>query len=176
MRRAYLPYAAVRLRTRRLLRAAWERVTVSEQIISLNAPILAGSKNICSVRQRPIPCAHCLIPTVPADPNSGYFGRIMELADKYKTLGVRTNADTPADAKQAAAFGAHHGVKLVQVGNELFNLRNGLALSFCKGLYIFFVRRNELVKGRVLRLPYPHSTCRSQFRLLRQNYGACRQI
>ena len=37
----------------------------------------------------------CLIPTVPADPNSGYFGRIMELADKYKALGVRTNADTP---------------------------------------------------------------------------------
>ena len=25
----------------------------------------------------------------------GYFGRIMELADKYKALGVRTNADTP---------------------------------------------------------------------------------
>ena len=39
-----------------------------------------------------------LIPTVPADPNSGYFGRIMELADKYKTMGVRTNADTPKDA------------------------------------------------------------------------------
>ena len=48
----------------------------------------------------------CLIPTVPADPNSGYFGRIMELADKYKALGVRTNADTPNDARQAAAFGA----------------------------------------------------------------------
>ena len=39
----------------------------------------------------------CLIPTVPADPNSGYFGRIMELADKYKALGVRTNADTPSN-------------------------------------------------------------------------------
>ena len=38
----------------------------------------------------------CVIPTVPADPNSGYFGRIMKLADKYKKLGVRTNADTPA--------------------------------------------------------------------------------
>ena len=47
-----------------------------------------------------------MIPTVPADPNSGYFGRIMSLADKYKALGVRTNADTPNDAKQAAAFGA----------------------------------------------------------------------
>ena len=42
------------------------------------------------------------IKTVPADPNSGYFGRIMKLADKYKALGVRTNADTPADAERAA--------------------------------------------------------------------------
>ena len=31
--------------------------TVSEQIISRNAPILSGSKNMCSVRQRPMPCA-----------------------------------------------------------------------------------------------------------------------
>lgn len=41
------------------------------------------------------------IKTVPADPSSGYFGRIMQLADKYKALGVRTNADTPEDAKRA---------------------------------------------------------------------------
>ena len=33
-----------------------------------------------------------IIKTVPADPNSGYFGRIMKLADKYKALGVRANA------------------------------------------------------------------------------------
>ena len=48
----------------------------------------------------------CLIPTVPADPNSGYFGRIMELSDKYKKMRVRANAYTPSDARQAAAFGA----------------------------------------------------------------------
>ena len=36
------------------------------------------------------------IKTVPVDPNTGYFGRIMSLADKYKKLGVRTNADTGA--------------------------------------------------------------------------------
>ncbi len=46
------------------------------------------------------------IKTVPADVNSGYFGRIMEWADKYKALQVRTNADSPKDAKQAYAFGA----------------------------------------------------------------------
>ena len=61
----------------------------------------------------------CLIKTVPADPNSGYFGRIMELADKYKALGVRTNADTPADAKQAAAFGAQ-GIGLCRTEHMFF--------------------------------------------------------
>ena len=61
----------------------------------------------------------CLIPTVPADPNSGYFGRIMELADKYKKLGVRTNADTPKDARQAAAFGAQ-GIGLCRTEHMFF--------------------------------------------------------
>ncbi len=61
----------------------------------------------------------CLIKTVPADPNSGYFGRIMELADKYKALGVRTNADTPADAKQAVAFGAQ-GIGLCRTEHMFF--------------------------------------------------------
>ena len=61
-----------------------------------------------------------LIPTVPADPNSGYFGRIMELADKYKTMGVRTNADTPGDAKQAAAFGAQ-GIGLCRTEHMFFD-------------------------------------------------------
>ncbi len=62
----------------------------------------------------------CLIPTVPADPNSGYFGRIMELADKYKALGVRTNADTPNDARQAAAFGAQ-GIGLCRTEHMFFD-------------------------------------------------------
>ena len=61
-----------------------------------------------------------LIPTVPADPNSGYFGRIMELADKYKTMGVRTNADPPKDAKQAAAFGAQ-GIGLCRTEHMFFD-------------------------------------------------------
>ncbi len=61
-----------------------------------------------------------LIPTIPADPSSGYFGRIMELADKYKTMGVRTNADTPNDAKQAAAFGAQ-GIGLCRTEHMFFD-------------------------------------------------------
>ena len=61
----------------------------------------------------------CVIATVPADPNSGYFGRIMKLADKYKKLGVRTNADTPADAKRAAELGAQ-GIGLCRTEHMFF--------------------------------------------------------
>ena len=61
-----------------------------------------------------------LIKTVPADPSSGYFGRIMALADKFKALGVRTNADTPSDAKQAAAFGAQ-GIGLCRTEHMFFD-------------------------------------------------------
>ncbi|MBE6948628.1 MAG: pyruvate, phosphate dikinase [Ruminococcaceae bacterium] len=61
-----------------------------------------------------------LIPTVPADPNSGYFGRIMELSDKYKKLAVRTNADSPEDAKQAVAFGAE-GIGLCRTEHMFFD-------------------------------------------------------
>jgi pyruvate,orthophosphate dikinase len=58
------------------------------------------------------------IPTVPAS-ISGYFGRIMELADKYRTLEVRTNADTPKDAQQAASFGAQ-GIGLCRTEHMFF--------------------------------------------------------
>ena len=61
-----------------------------------------------------------LIPTVPANVSSGYFGRIMELADKYKVLGVRTNADSPADARQAVAFGAQ-GIGLCRTEHMFFD-------------------------------------------------------
>lgn len=60
-----------------------------------------------------------MIKTVPADPNSGYFGRIMKLADKYKALGVRTNADTPQDAQRAAELGAQ-GIGLVRTEHMFF--------------------------------------------------------
>ena len=46
-----------------------------------------------------------LIPTVDAQ-IAGEFGRVMEWADKFRTLKVRTNADTPADAKKARELGA----------------------------------------------------------------------
>ncbi len=59
------------------------------------------------------------IPTVEATV-SGYFGRIMELADKYRCLEVRTNADTPADAKQARLYGAE-GIGLCRTEHMFFN-------------------------------------------------------
>ena len=59
------------------------------------------------------------IKTVPADPNSGYFGRIMKLADKYKAMDVRTNADTPADAERAAELGAQ-GIGLCRTEHMFF--------------------------------------------------------
>jgi pyruvate,orthophosphate dikinase len=60
------------------------------------------------------------IPTVPASTEGGYFGRIMELSDKYRQLEVRTNADTPKDAQQAAAFGAQ-GIGLCRTEHMFFD-------------------------------------------------------
>ena len=59
------------------------------------------------------------IPTVPASTAGGYFGRIMELSDKYRQLEVRTNADTPKDAQQAAEFGAQ-GIGLCRTEHMFF--------------------------------------------------------
>ena len=60
------------------------------------------------------------IPTVPADPNSGYFGRFMEWADQFRQLKVYTNADTPRDASQAYNFGAQ-GIGLCRTEHMFFD-------------------------------------------------------
>ena len=59
-----------------------------------------------------------IIPTVDAE-IAGEFGRIMEWADKYRTLKVRTNADTPADAKKARELGAE-GIGLCRTEHMFF--------------------------------------------------------
>ncbi len=61
----------------------------------------------------------CALPTVPADPSSGYFGRIMQLADKYKRMSVKTNADTPEDAQRATELGAQ-GIGLCRTEHMFF--------------------------------------------------------
>ena len=59
-----------------------------------------------------------IIPTVDAE-IAGEFGRIMSWADKYRTLKVRTNADTPADAKKARELGAE-GIGLCRTEHMFF--------------------------------------------------------
>ncbi len=59
-----------------------------------------------------------IIPTVDAE-ISGNFGTIMGWADKYRRLQVRTNADTPADAKKARELGAE-GIGLCRTEHMFF--------------------------------------------------------
>ena len=59
-----------------------------------------------------------LIPTVDAT-IAGEFGRFMAWSDKYRTLKVRTNADTPADAKKARELGAE-GIGLCRTEHMFF--------------------------------------------------------
>ncbi len=58
------------------------------------------------------------IPTVPAT-IAGEFGRVMEWADKFRTLGVRTNADNPRDTKKALELGAE-GIGLCRTEHMFF--------------------------------------------------------
>ena len=60
-----------------------------------------------------------IIPTVDAS-IAGEFGRVMGWADKYRKLKVRTNADTPADAKKAKELGAE-GIGLCRTEHMFFD-------------------------------------------------------
>ncbi len=60
-----------------------------------------------------------IIPTVDAS-IAGEFGRVMGWADKYRVLKVRTNADTPADAKKARELGAE-GIGLCRTEHMFFD-------------------------------------------------------
>ena len=54
------------------------------------------------------------------DLSAGYFGRLMSWVDRARTLKVRTNADTPRDAKQAKEFGAE-GIGLCRTEHMFFD-------------------------------------------------------
>ncbi len=62
------------------------------------------------------------IPTVKADTNSGNFGRFMKWVDEIRTMHVRANAETPADAKQALEFGAE-GIGLARTEHMFFDAK-----------------------------------------------------
>ena len=59
------------------------------------------------------------IKTVEPDLTAGYFGRLMGWVDEFRDLKVRTNADTPRDAKQARIFGAE-GIGLCRTEHMFF--------------------------------------------------------
>src|SRR5690606_26188805 len=59
------------------------------------------------------------VPTVEPEPDE-YFSRLMQWADSFRRLSVRTNADTPQDAQQAREFGAE-GIGLCRTEHMFFN-------------------------------------------------------
>ncbi len=67
---------------------------------------------------------------------TGYFARIMELADKYRRLRVRVNADTPLDAQHGRDFGAE-GIGLCRTEHMFFDADR-----------IFFMRKMILAKTK----------------------------
>ena len=84
-----------------------------------------------------------IIPTVDAE-IAGEFGRIMEWADEFRTLKVRTNADTPADAKKARELGAE-GIGLCRTehmffeGERIFNFRRMIAADTVEMLSLIHI-------------------------------------
>ncbi len=60
------------------------------------------------------------IKTVQPDLTAGYFGRLMSWVDANRALKIRTNADTPRDAKQAKIFGAQ-GIGLCRTEHMFFD-------------------------------------------------------
>ncbi|MBQ9034944.1 MAG: pyruvate, phosphate dikinase [Alphaproteobacteria bacterium] len=62
------------------------------------------------------------VPTVKADTNSGNFGTFMSWVDAIRTMHVRANAETPADAKQAVEFGAE-GIGLARTEHMFFDAK-----------------------------------------------------
>jgi len=80
---------------------------------------------------------------------SGDFGAIMEMADKFRTMDVRTNADTPNDAKTAYNFGAH-GIGLCRTEHMFFEG------SRIKAMREMILAENETDRRKALEklLPY----------------------
>ena len=92
-----------------------------------------------------------IIPTVDATV-SGNFGRIMAWADKYRTLKVRTNADTPADAKRARELGAE-GIGLCRTEHMFFDEER--IVAFREMICADTAEEREVALDRIL--PYQQS-------------------
>lgn len=80
---------------------------------------------------------------------SGDFATVMKWADKYRTLGVRTNADTPSDSKRAREFGAE-GIGLCRTEHMFFEDDRILAMRE------MIVADDEAARRKALKKLLPH--------------------
>ena len=104
-----------------------------------------------------------IIPTVDAE-IAGEFGRIMDWADKYRTLKVRTNADTPADAKKARELGAE-GIGLCRTEHMFFE-ENRIA-AFREMICADTVEEREAALNKIL--PYQQGDFEKLYEALEGN-------
>ena len=101
-----------------------------------------------------------LIPTVDAT-ISGEFGRVMEWADKFRTLKVRTNADTPRDAKKAHELGAE-GIGLCRTEHMFFE--EDRIAAFREMICADTVEEREAALDKIL--PYQQSDFENMYEAL----------
>ena len=104
-----------------------------------------------------------LIPTVDAQ-IAGEFGRVMEWADKFRTLKVRTNADTPADAKKARELGAE-GIGLCRTEHMFFE--EDRIAAFREMICSDTVEEREAALEKIL--PYQQSDFKAHYEALEGN-------
>ena len=104
-----------------------------------------------------------IIPTVDAT-IAGEFGRIMAWADKYRTLKVRTNADTPADARKARELGAE-GIGLCRTEHMFFE--EDRIAAFREMICSDTVEEREAALEKIL--PYQQSDFEGLFEALEGN-------
>ncbi|MGN1126338.1 MAG: pyruvate, phosphate dikinase, partial [Ruminococcus sp.] len=104
-----------------------------------------------------------IIPTVPASVE-GEFGRIMAWADKYRTLKVRTNADTPEDAKRARELGAE-GIGLCRTEHMFFE--ESRIAAFREMICADTVEEREVALDKIM--PYQQSDFEALYEALEGN-------
>ncbi len=95
---------------------------------------------------------------------AGEFGRIMAWADKYRTMKVRTNADTPADAKKARELGAQ-GIGLCRTEHMFFD-ENRIA-AFREMICSDTVEEREAALAKIL--PYQQDDFKQLFEAMEGN-------
>jgi len=104
-----------------------------------------------------------IIPTVDAE-ISGNFGTIMGWADEFRTLKVRTNADTPADAKKARELGAE-GIGLCRTEHMFFEADR--IAAFREMICSDTAEEREVALAKIL--PYQQSDFESLYEALEGN-------